>query len=135
MGVFTPDRRISPVDFSRHDFGGEISGCLGLFALSSVPVGDRGFGLLCFSRAFHPLLTTQEAIAAVVCLQANHEGAGHFDLSTCTLTIFWTIFAYFLGESNIIILRPSFLGACCTSATSSRSAAMRLSNSSARSVC
>ena len=42
---------------------------------------------------------------------------------------------YEVGEISIIMLRPSFLGACCTSPTCCKSVAMRLSRVSAKSLC
>jgi hypothetical protein len=51
------------------------------------------------------------------------------------LAPFFGLVSYFFGDNIIIMLRPSFFGACCTSATSSKSLAMRASNSSARLEC
>ncbi|BAY28372.1 hypothetical protein NIES2107_01990 [Nostoc carneum NIES-2107] len=58
------------------------------------------------------------------------------EIFSCNL-YFWIkqLEDYFLGEISIIIFLPSFFGACCTSPNGSKSVAIRLSNSSAKSLC
>ncbi|MCT7996031.1 hypothetical protein [Laspinema olomoucense] len=84
-----------PCWFFSARFLGEISSCFGLFALSSVPVGHKPVVPSLFQSGLSPTHPTPEAIAAVFSLQSNHEGAVHFDLSTCALTIFGRFFPTF----------------------------------------